>query len=238
MISTSTIGLKRSIIPACDLDSLELFEKLVRETAPLEKIGAYKLGFELGLRFGLPRLVEIVRSKCKCAKPLIYDHQKAGTDIPDTGVKFAQTLKSCGIDAVIFFPQAGPVTERAWIEASLTAGLKVIVGGLMTHKGYVRSDGGYLADEAILEMYLTAQRAGVTEFVVPGNKPAEVRKIRAALEAEGAKPVFYAPGFVAQGGSISEAAQAAGECWHAIVGRGIYETPDIRKAAEELCRAL
>ena len=114
----------------------------------------------------------------------------------------------------------------------------MIVGGLMTHKAYIRSEGGYLAYEAIDEMYLVAARAGVEQFVVPGNKPEAIRHIRALLESEGVNPIFYAPGFVSQGGEVSEAAQAAGERWHAIVGRGIYRAKDMQLAARDLCKAI
>ena len=93
--------------------------------------------------------------------------------------------KEAGIDAIILFPQAGPETERAWIEYALEENLGVIVGGLMTHPKYVRSEGGFLADEAIMEMYLNAADQGITDFVVPGNKPDEIMRIRKALEQKG-----------------------------------------------------
>jgi len=96
----------------------------------------------------------------------------------------------------------------------------------MTHPKYVRSEGGYIADEAIMEMYLNAANLGVSDFVVPGNKPDDIRRIRETLEQRGVSPTFYAPGFVAQGGSISDAAKVAGDSWHAIVGRGIYKAEE------------
>ncbi|MFH0701199.1 MAG: orotidine 5'-phosphate decarboxylase / HUMPS family protein [Candidatus Woesearchaeota archaeon] len=222
------IPLDKSIIPACDVD-LGLFEKILQETADIEKVGGYKVGFKLGLLYGLPRIVEVARKYTN--KPIIYDHQKAGTDIPDTGKDFADVMVRSGINAVIFFPQSGPVTQNAWIESALEKGLGVIMGGLMTHKGYVQSQGGYIADDQIINMYLNSAKRGISEFVVPGNKPEAITQIRAALQAEGIEPIFYAPGFVTQGGSISEAAKCAGEKWHAIVGRGIYQAEDIRKAA-------
>ncbi len=225
----------RSIIIACDVP-LDKYEKILRETADIETIGGYKLGFYLALEYGLPRLVEIARKYTK--KPLIYDHQKAGTDIPDTGGKFAEVCKNSGMDAVIFFPQAGPETEKAWIGAAKEQGLGVIVGGLMTHNAYVESDGGYLSDDSIMEMYLNAAEEGVTDFVVPGNKPEKIEEIRKSLEEKGVRPVFYAPGFIAQGGNITDAAKAAGKRWHAIVGRGIYNSDDIRKAVLELSSQL
>ncbi len=222
---------ERSVIPACDVETLEQFEALVQATCSLEKIGGYKIGFELGLGYGLSRVVETARKHTQ--KPLIYDHQKAGTDIPDTGKNFARVCKKAGVDAVIFFPQAGPETERAWIYHALDQGLKVIVGGRMTHPAYAQSEGGWISDAGALEMYRIAARAGVHHFVVPGNKPEVIKTVKELVEAEGVDPVFYAPGFVAQGGKIGEAAQVAGNRWHGIVGRGIYEASDMKQAAEE-----
>ena len=143
--------------------------------------------------------------------------------------------KNAGVDAVILFPQAGPETERAWIYHSLDKELKVIVGGRMTHPAYAVSEGGFITDEGALEMYKIAARAGVNNFVVPGNKPEVIQQVREVVEAEGVNPVFYAPGFIAQGGSISDAATVAGERFHGIVGRGIYQPQNmsIREAALE-----
>jgi len=226
----SIINLKRSIIPACDL-SIEVYEELLQKTADIEKVGAYKVGFELGLLYGLPKIVELTRKYSN--KPIIYDHQKSGTDIPDTGKNFARILAKAGIDTVIHFSHAGPATLQAWIEASLEEGLNVIIGGLMTHAQFLTSDGGYIADTAIPEIYKLAAKCGVTDFVVPGNKPQAIKQIRELLINQGINPIFYAPGFIAQGGSISESGQAAGESWHAIVGRGLYQADDMRQAALE-----
>ena len=44
---------ERSIIPACDVP-LDLYERIVRDTADVDGVGAYKVGFELGLSCGLP----------------------------------------------------------------------------------------------------------------------------------------------------------------------------------------
>ena len=224
---------------ACDVPTIEDLQELVKKTSHVDGVGGYKIGFELGLGYGLGRIVETIRKHTD--KPVIYDHQKAGTDIPDTGKSFAKVCKESGVDAVILFPQAGPETERAWIFHALDQGLKVIVGGRMTHPAYSQSEGGFVSDEGTMEMYRIAARAGVSDFVVPGNKPDVIKSIKDAVEAEGVNmPVFYAPGFVAQGGRIDDAAKAAGDRWHAIVGRGIYQAEDMEKAAREhsslICR--
>jgi len=225
------IDRERSVIPACDVETLAQFEELVKQTADVPGIGGYKVGFELGLGFGLPAVVAAARKYTD--KPLIYDHQKAGTDIPDTGKNFAAVMKRSGIDTVILFPQAGPETERAWIYHALDQGLNVIVGGRMTHPAYAVSEGGFITDEGALDMYRIAARAGVNNFVVPGNKPEVIKKVKEIVEQEGVSPVFYAPGFVAQGGKIDAAAKVAGDRFHGIVGRGIYKAPDMRQAALE-----
>lgn len=226
----------RSIIPACDIPTLEQFEELIKQTKDVEGIGGYKIGFELGLGYGLERVVETARKYTD--KPIIYDHQKAATDIPETGKNFAKACKKSGIDAVILFPQSGPETERAWIYHALDNGLGVIVGGRMTHPAYAQSEGGFISDEGALEMYRIAARAGINNFVVPGNKIDVIRLVKETVESEGVNPVFYAPGFVAQGGKIEDAANVAGDRWHAIVGRGIYQAGDMKKVALEYTSQL
>ncbi|MDP3990329.1 MAG: orotidine 5'-phosphate decarboxylase / HUMPS family protein [archaeon] len=229
------ISQDRSIIPACDV-SLEVYLKIVKETGDIDAVSAYKIGFELGLLYGLPDIVAIAREHGN--KKIIYDHQKAGTDIPDTGKSFMKVMKQAGVDAVILFPQAGPKTQKAWINAAQDLDLGVIVGGLMTHPQYIRSEGGYISDEAIMEIYLNAVDEGVTNFVVPGNKVNDLTALMEELERVVVDPVLYSPGLVTQGGDISDAGRAAGEKWHAIVGRGIYQAEDMKQAVMDLSKNL
>ena len=230
------IEAKKSIIPACDFDSIEEYENLIKETCKVDGISSYKIGFELGLKYGLPKVVEVTRKYT--GKPIIYDHQKAGTDVPFTGERFASVCKDAGIDYIILFPQAGPETEKEWIKACQEKGLGIIVGGEMTHKGYLKEDGGFLENDAPLRMYEVAIEQGVTEFVVPGNKPEKIKKYKEFFESKGITPILYSPGLVSQGGSITESGTAAGENWHAIVGRAIYTAKDKKKIAEELSSQL
>ncbi|MFH0890180.1 MAG: orotidine 5'-phosphate decarboxylase / HUMPS family protein [Candidatus Aenigmatarchaeota archaeon] len=224
----------RTVIPACDVP-FEDFEPIVEATADNPKIGGYKIPAHAG-RKGWERWVEVARKYTN--KPLIYDHQKAGTDIPDTAGQFMRDLKASGMDAVILFPQSGPRTQVAWTGEALQQGLTVFVGGEMTHPKYLRSAGGYIADEAPDETYVRAARQGVNHFIVPGNKPERIKHYRELIMAEGVDPVFASPGLVAQGGSISEATKVAGDNWHGIVGRAITEAPDKRAAAKELTSQL
>ena len=143
------IKLDNSIIPSCDVSDLEKLKNLVKETCSVEGIGAYKIGLELCLKFGIPKVVEAIRKQTNL--PIIYDHQKAATDIPELGEKFAKSVK--GVDAVILFPLAGPETEKAWIKACKKSKLGVIVGGEMTHKGFLESEGGFISEKESLKIY-------------------------------------------------------------------------------------
>jgi orotidine-5'-phosphate decarboxylase len=224
-----------SLIPACDVE-LDRFEEIVVKTTDLAEVGAYKIGAVLGLSVGLPTVVATARRHTN--KPLIYDHQKAGTEIPDTAKPFMKTLAGAGVDAVILFPFAGPTAERAWIEAAQEAGLDVIVGAHMTHSNFVENDNGYIPAKSIERIFRLAATVGVKHYVVPGNNPAAIAAIRMQLGADVPDPVFYAPGFSSQGGEIAAAREAAARRWHAIVGRAIYEASDVRLAVENLSRTL
>ena len=211
----------RKIIPALDVTDLSRIEKLVRQIDHLESIYGYKIGFSLGLTHGLPKAAETIRRIS--AKPLIYDHQKAATDIPDTGKLFAGTMKDSGMDEVILFPQAGPATLRAWVEAMNEQELTVIVGGIMTHPQFVASEGGFIRDEAVTEIYRSAFELGVRRFVVPLTKPQAVRKL---YEEAGLNEtcIFYSPGYGKQGGDPSRFDFIRSHYW--IIGRSLLQAED------------
>lgn len=224
---------KKSIIPSCDVNSLEKLSKLVKATCSVNGVGAYKVGFELVIPFGMEKVVKTIRKYTKL--PIIYDHQKAGTDIPDMGEKFMSACKL--VNAVILFPQAGPETEAAWIKAAQQAKMNIIVGGEMTHQAYLKEAGGFIDNNAPKRMYEIAASMGVTDFVIPGNKPERAMEYVNLIKTKIKNPVFYSPGLVAQGGNISDLAKKL-DSWHAIVGRAIYEADDMEKAAEEIARDM
>ncbi|MEK6869247.1 MAG: orotidine 5'-phosphate decarboxylase / HUMPS family protein [Nanoarchaeota archaeon] len=224
----------KSIIPSCDVSDLTKLKNLVKETCSVKGIGAYKIGLELCIPYGICRVVDVIRKQTDL--PIIYDHQKAATDIPELGEKFAKAVK--GADAVILFPFTGPETEKEWIKACKMEKLGVIVGGEMTHKGFLESEGGFINEKETFAIYEIAADQKINDFVVPGNKPEKIKLYKAFLEARGVKPIFYSPGLIAQGGNITESAKAAGERWHAIVGRGLYNAKNINKTAKELVRNL
>ena len=216
------------IIPALDTADLEAALRLVCRVAGRGSVYGFKLGFALGLGHGLPETVRRIREWTD--KPLIYDHQKAATDIPDTGALFGDVMKMAGINEVILFPHTGPRTLEAWTKAMQERGLKTIVGAVMTHPAYLVSEGGFIADAAAAAIYRQAAGLGVSAFVVPLTKPELVAKL--AAEVPFAKDQeFYSPGFGAQGGDPARFPALARH--HLIMGRSLFAAED---PAKELAR--
>jgi len=228
----------KSIIVACDVSEIEKLRTLVDKTCLIEGIGGYKVGLELVISHGLPKVVGIIRELTDL--PIIYDHQKGGIDIPELGRKFAKVCRKAGVDAIILFPFGGAESERAWISACQDEDLFVLVGAHMTQGEFFEKEGGFIANSAPERIFVIAVEEGVRDFVVPGNKVEYVKLYKGLLERILGKDNFtlYAPGFINQGGSISEAGKVAGKKWHAIVGSAIYKAEDIQNTAKTMVKEI
>ncbi|HBY18268.1 MAG TPA: hypothetical protein DEH00_03760 [Candidatus Marinimicrobia bacterium] len=228
-----SMGKNIKIIPALDLTDLDKLESLVQAVDDHPLVYGYKLGFSLGLTYGLPRVCKLLRKHT--GKPLIYDHQKAATDIPATGQLFAGVMKSSGISEVILFPQAGPDTLKAWIGALKEKDLKVIVGGIMTHPAYLESEGGFIRDTAATDIYKLAFEKNVRDFVVPLTKPSETERIfREAGLDDGC--TFYSPGYGSQGGNPANFPFIRNH--YLIIGRSLLKAEDPVLYLDEISKQI
>jgi len=225
-----------SLIIACDVDSLTRLDLIAEAAARTPNIGGLKVGLSLVCRYGMDRVAGRIRERTSVR--IIYDQQKAGTDIPDLAKELVAIVAP--IDAVIIFPMAGPETQRAYTSALQDAGKTVLVGATMTHARYLESDGGYIAASAPRRILELATSMNVRDFVVPSTKPeaiVEHRKVIEEVLAEGDYDL-YSPGLVAQGGAVSELRNAAGPRWHAIVGRAVYASSDPAAAMADLSQNM
>jgi orotidine-5'-phosphate decarboxylase len=221
------------VIVACDVKTLEELKSLVEATAPVSGIVGYKIGFILGLNYGLANVVEAIRELTDL--PVIYDHQKASTDIPEMGIEFATVMKNAGVNSAIIFPQSGPTSEESFIKSMLSLGVIPMVGGEMTHKAYLEKDGGYIKDSAPERMYEIGAKAGAEFFIVPGNKTDAIKKY-AKLLSSITTPRFCFPGIGRQGGDIEAAFNACNCSSYAIIGSSIYKAPEPKSAAQQFCK--
>lgn len=225
----------RGIVVACDVPDVVALGKLIKATAGLPCIAGYKVGMELTVKYGLLKVARAIVDVTD--KAIIYDHQKFGTDIPEIcGGKVLGVMSRAGVKGVIIFPLSGIETLKASIEGCEARGLVPIVGGEMTHKGYLIGEGGYIENGGPERIYRDSAERGVSHFVVPGTRLESIRKHRKIVESLVQQPVFLMPGIgKGQGGDIVEAFRAVDpHRAFAIVGRGIYAEPDPSEAATRL----
>jgi orotidine-5'-phosphate decarboxylase len=221
------------VLIALDMESLDQMQRVIEQTTAVGGIIGYKVGLTATLRLGLGGAVAHLNSVTDL--PLIYDHQKAGPDVPDMAPKFSATCKEAGVDGLILFPVAGP---RAVVEFSGSAyvhRLLPIVGGDLPFPDYNVSGGGYVVDDALDRIFHKAIEVGVDHFVIPGNTATKVAHHARWLVEKIERPTLFIPGIGALGGSIASAFSAAPGCdLYAVVGRAIYDAADPAEAARKL----
>jgi orotidine-5'-phosphate decarboxylase len=221
------------ILIALDMESLDHMRKVVEQTSSIAGVVGYKVGLTATLRLGLGNAVRDLRA---CTDlPLIYDHQKAGPDVPDMAPKFSATCKEAGVDGLILFPVAGPRAVVGFAGSAYRNRLLPIVGGDLPFPDYNASGGGYVIDDALDRIFRKAIEIGVDHFVIPGNTPDKVRHHAGWLVEEIERPCLFIPGIGALGGSIADAFSAARGCnAYAVVGRAVYDASDPGEAARRL----
>jgi orotidine-5'-phosphate decarboxylase len=221
------------ILIALDMESLDRMREVVEQTSGISGVVGYKVGLTVTLRLGLSGAVRHLRASTDL--PLIYDHQKAGPDVPDMAQKFSATCKEAKVDGLILFPLAGPRAVVAFAGSAYRNRLLPIVGGDLPFPDYNATRGGYVIDDALDKIFRKAIEVGVDHFVVPGNTPDKVRHHARWLVEKIERPCLFVPGIGTLGGSIADAFAAAPGCnVYAVVGRAIYDAPDPAEAARRL----
>ncbi|MFC0282305.1 orotidine 5'-phosphate decarboxylase / HUMPS family protein [Camelimonas abortus] len=227
---TGTCG----VVPALDSDSVERIEEVVRATSGVEGVAGYKIGLSSALRLGLAESVRRLRDLTDL--PLLYDHQKAGPDMPDMAGTFARLCAEAGVDGLVLFPVAGPTAVRRFTGEARASGLIPVVGGEIPAPDYCVSGGGYLADDALDRIIAEAAGAGADHFVLPARAPGRIARWSGWISARVADPVVFLTGFGPLGGAIADAFAASAACPRrfAIVGRLVTAAADPADAVRRL----
>lgn len=219
------------IVIAADVGTLPELRVLVELAAPVVEVVAIKVGFSLALTYGLPAVVRAVREISQLF--IIYDHQKAATDIPQMGKPFAMLCRDAGVQGVIFFPLSGPKTLEGFVNAAIENELEPIVGLVMTHPSFLQSEGGFIVDFAPDSICSMAVSMGVRSFVLPGTKTDIVSKFGQGELARVKSGTIMMPGIGSQGGSLTAAFNAAKPHRRfAIIGSAIYNASNPKAALD------
>ncbi|MGX9429589.1 MULTISPECIES: orotidine 5'-phosphate decarboxylase / HUMPS family protein [Bradyrhizobium] len=207
------------IVPALDIDSHDQLEQVVRETSNREGVAGYKLGLTSVMRFGLKESMRRLRDLTDL--PILYDHQKAGPDMPDMATKYTAMCKDADVDGLILFPVAGPTAVDGFVGAAIRAGIVPVVGGEIPVPDYGVSGGGYMLDDALDRILARAVTNKANHFVLPAHDVIKIKRWSEWIAANVQSPVVLLTGFGALGGSIETSSAAAAACPRrfAIVGR-------------------
>jgi len=222
------------ILISADVESRAELERIVTSTHNLDQVIGYKLGVLCSLSLGLSECTSLVKNHCD--KQIIYDHQKAGNDIPDITRRLVSLTYKEGVTGFILFPFAGPAVMQAAIREGQSVGLRMIVGGYMTHPMFIEDDGGFIPQSLPQRIFDEAARLGVTDFVLPGNQPDVASAYASSISVAVQSPTFWTPGIGKQGGSICalRAKLPANANLIPIVGSSIYESSNPSLEVERL----
>lgn len=218
------------VIHALDTPDANSAEHIVRTTQGLRGVAGYKIGLASVLELGLAEAVARIRALTE--HTVIYDHQKAGLDVPSNAAGFAHSLKKAAVSHAIVFPVAGPRTAKAYIESLLDAGITPIVGGELATADYLASQGGWISDDILIQIVDQAIESGATQFVAPLGP--QVRRVINAAKTAGIHPTLYVPG-IQKPHDVGQLAGASHDATvYAIVGRAITLAPDPQNATRSL----
>lgn len=222
-------GMKKPPLIIVSLDiPLQKASRLVRELKKVEdKIGAYKISSLQVMETGLKAVVAELRLATKV--PLIYDHQKGATDIPEVVEQQVKLAADMEVDAFIGVPQgAGSKSLESFVSACKKFKIEPIV---LTEMSHAESD-KYLHADYSWKIFQDSIKLGVKQIVAPGNKPERLKLIREWIRQSGKELLVLSPGIGAQGGKAKEAVQAGTD--YPIIGRAIYESENPAKEVEKI----
>jgi orotidine-5'-phosphate decarboxylase len=220
-----------SIIPSLDVD-LVAMKNILEEIGGLRKeIGGLKIGSLLVWRYGLNRVVEDV--KTKSTVPIIFDAQKAGTDIPAIVEQQVELVAEAGVDAFIASPfGGGGNTLEAFISRSFKCEITPIVLLEMTHP----MANEYLIEDVGKKILLKSLELGVENFVAPANNPERVKLYKDLASDMSKKIKIFSPGVGPQGGGPDSAVKAGTD--FVIVGRSIIQAKSPAKEVADMYKLI
>jgi orotidine-5'-phosphate decarboxylase len=203
---------ENGIILALDVDTREKALAVCGEAADF--VDAIKVGYPLVLKTDLSIVGELKQFQ----KPIITDFKVA--DIPIVSQRICEAAVDAGADYVIVHGFVGEDVVKACSKAA-----KIFVVAEMSHPGAV----DFMAKDA--ESIAEIARKYAVGIVAPATRPERIKELREVV----GDLTIISPGVKAQGASVGDAIRAGAD--FEIIGRGIYEAGEPRKAAGEFSKS-
>lgn len=143
-------------------------EDILSITKDLDYVVGYRLGASPVIRNGLKDIAAMIKSQV--SKPLIYDHQKFGNDLPEIcSGDILDDIKDSGVDGIVVLPLSGREVLKSIVNKCNEINLLPIVCGDLSYSGYFSSEGGYIESEIQQKIYLDAASLGVSHLIMSCN---------------------------------------------------------------------
>jgi hypothetical protein len=144
-------------------------ENIVTITKDLDYIAGYRLGTRPVVKNGLKDTANLIKKHTP--KPLIYDHQKFGNEIPEIcSGDILDDIKDSGIDGIVILPLAGKRVLESTVNKCKKINLLPIVCGDLSHQGYFSSEGGYIENDIQQRIYIDAANLGISHMIMSCNQ--------------------------------------------------------------------
>ncbi len=206
----------KELVLALDVLDKNLALEVAKKVA--DYVDRIKVNYPLTLSAG----IEVIGNLAEI-KPVIADFKVA--DIPYTSSLIAEIVFKAGAESIIVHGFVGSDTVRAVLGVAEKYSGKVYVVTELSSPG-----GEEFMAAHSLKITEMAKNLGCHGLIAPAtriDKLAKIREVAGKLE-------ILCPGIGAQKGSL----EAIKYCDGIIVGRSIYASDDVRKAAEEFRRVL
>jgi len=203
------------VILALDLEDRKEAVKTALGVA--DYIDAVKIGYPLVLSCGIGIIGEIKKALAKSgkAKPIIADFKVA--DIPEISAMICKKAVESGADFVIVHGFGGEDVAEA-----CSAAARIFMVCDMSHEG----SRSFLEPSSMRIARIAKKYA--YGIVAPATREKSIKKLRRII----GDLVIISPGVKAQGAAPGSAILAGAD--FEIVGRGIYNAKDRKKAAQEI----
>ena len=229
------LNLNHGIIIEYNFTEKNNLDNIIKSTHDLPFIVGYKIGAEIVIKSGVEEVVKTIKNYTDL--PIIYDHQKFGTDSPQIcSGTILETIKSGGVDALIIFPQSGIETLKSTIKKCIEIDLIPIVGGDMVHEGYTSEENGYIESSSSQKMYVDGASFGAKHFIIPCTRFERMRIYCHRLGNIVNNPTLFIAGVgLEYCKDLLKACEIVKKYRsYAIIGKEISEDKDPRQASEKI----
>lgn len=162
------LGDNSGLILNCDT-TLKDFMEVINLTYDQKEVLGYKIGSKLINEIGFINLNKYIYNLVN--KYIIYDCIEAGNTNSYISKGIFDNIINSNIDSIVISPRSGPKYYLEWLNLLLSQNIHIIINGLPNIKNYLVSDGGYISDSSIIDIYMQAASKNIFDFLFTAEKP-------------------------------------------------------------------